>query len=53
MHRAERETLLGYAAGCPNANLAFERAGRYAPLGRKRRHPYLGTLPGPHFSVRS
>ncbi|MCX4960169.1 hypothetical protein [Streptomyces virginiae] len=26
--RAERETLLGYAVGCPDANLAFERAGR-------------------------
>ncbi|MCX4625319.1 hypothetical protein [Streptomyces sp. NBC_01443] len=24
--QAEREALLGYAAGCPNANLAFERA---------------------------
>ncbi|MFF4424701.1 hypothetical protein ACFY04_28665 [Streptomyces sp. NPDC001549] len=25
--RAEREALPGYAAGCPNVNLAFERAG--------------------------
>ncbi|GGS15855.1 hypothetical protein Snoj_29830 [Streptomyces nojiriensis] len=25
--QAEREALLSYAAGCPNANLAFERAG--------------------------
>lgn len=33
--QAERETLPGYAAGCPNANLAFARARGDYPLPRQ------------------